>query len=93
MDYSRGSIITLGSSTSLVHRNLCVSRDLQTENSITYGVAHKGTASIVHIAAGASTQEEVNYEPTKDRDPMAYITQVGRLSIQFLCYSIVVGIY
>ena len=80
MEYCRGSAINLASSTSLIHRNLCVARGLQDESSISYAVVHNATANIVHLsgAGGASTQQqEVDYESSKDKDPMAYITQVA----------------
>ena len=73
-------MIRLSSSASLTHRNLCVARGLQSEDSISYAVAHKATANIVYVAAGASTQQEIDYEATKDKDVMAYITQVSRSS-------------
>lgn len=77
-EYTRGSVVRLKSSTSLMHRNLCVARGLQDKDSLSYAVAHKGTASFVHVTAGGQTaQTEVDYEPTKDKDPMAYITQVS----------------
>ena len=79
MEYHRDSAIRLTSSASLIHRNLCVTRGLQSEESISYAVAHKATANMVHVAEGASTQEEaIDYEATKDKDTMAFITQVSR---------------
>lgn len=81
MEYCRGSAINLSRSTSLMHKNLCVARGLQAETDISYTVAHKATATIVHVscAVGASSrqQQEVDYESTKDKDPLAHITQVG----------------
>ena len=81
MEYSRGSTINLTRSASLIHKNLCVARGLQAETDISYAVAHKATANIVHVscAGGASRQQQetVDYESTKDKDPMAHITQVG----------------
>ena len=76
--YHRDSVIRLASSASLIHRNLCVARGLQSERSISYAVAHKATANIVHIAEGASTQQEaIDYEATKDKDTMAFLTQAS----------------
>lgn len=80
MDYCRRSAINLSRSASLIHKNLCVARGLQAETDISYAVAHKATATIVHVscAGGASRQQqEVDYESTKDKDPTAHITQVG----------------
>ena len=89
MEYRRDSAIRLASSASLIHRNLCVARGLQSEESVSYAVAHKATVNIVHVADGASTQQEtIDYEATKDKDTMAFITQVSRqLStlLQLLC--------
>ena len=77
--YKPGPRIDLGSSTSLVHRNLCAESGLQAENGISYGVVHKATANIVHVSpTGECTRQEVDYEPTKDKDPMACIIQVLR---------------
>jgi glycerol-3-phosphate dehydrogenase len=79
MEYHKDSVVRLASSASLIHRNLCVARGLQSEESISYAVAHKATANIVHVTEGASTQQEaIDYEATKDKDTMAFLTQVSR---------------
>ena len=80
MEYRRVSVVRLAGSASLIHRNLCVARGLHSEGSISYAVAHKATANIVHVAEGASTQQEaIDYETTKDKDTMAFLTQVSTL--------------
>ena len=78
MEYKPGSRIDLGSSASLIHRNLSVKRGLQAENGVSYGVVHRATAIIVHASpTGECTRQDVDYEPTKDKDPMACIIQVA----------------
>lgn len=88
MEYRQDAAVRLASSASLIHRNLCVAKGLQSEQSISYAVAHKATANIVHVAEGASTQQEtIDYESTKDKDTMAFITQVSRSSTNLnLCH-------
>ena len=77
-EYTRGSLVNLSSSSSLIHNNLCVARGLKDQTSISYGVVHKATANIAHVSEGGETVlKEVDYEPSKDKDPMAYITQVS----------------
>lgn len=87
MEYRRDSVVRLPSSASLIHRNLCVARGLQSDDSISYAVAHKATANIVHVAAGAYTQQEIDYEASKEKDTMAYITQVSRTSAALHLYN------
>ena len=78
LEYARSSLINLSSSSSLIPNNLCVARALRDETSVSYGVVHKGTANIVHVSVGGEPAlKEVDYEPTKDKDPMAYLTQVS----------------
>lgn len=87
MEYRRAPVTTgtvLASSASLVHKNLCVVKGLLSKNSISYAVAHKATANVVHVIDDTAAQQEVNYEPTKDKDSNAYITQVSTSTIVYI---------
>ena len=78
MAYSKGITTTLKSSASLLPNNLSILSGLEGD-STTFGVAHKGSVNIVHLASGVYTQLEVFFDESKDsKDPSSYLTGVSR---------------
>lgn len=89
MSYSRGPVVHMKYSASLLPGNLSVAREAEGKGSLTYAIIHKSSVALSHVANGACRQVLVDREQ-REGSPRCPLLQVEKrdVTIEAGSYSV-----